>query len=99
MDIAVIRQRGWSSGRHDFSGMRFGGSACCSLLHVHAAIRRFGKQRAVPGDAAGFGAVVWLQALFNKVLPVKLPAIPWPIGTITLKDRTISPVTQLFIDC
>ena len=34
-----------------------------------------------------------------KVLPVKLPAVPWPIGTITLKDRTISPVAQLFIDC
>jgi DNA-binding transcriptional LysR family regulator len=34
-----------------------------------------------------------------RVLPVKLPTIPWPIGTITLKNRSISPVTQLFIDC
>jgi DNA-binding transcriptional LysR family regulator len=34
-----------------------------------------------------------------KVLPVKLPSVPWGIGIITLKDRTISPVAQLFIEC
>jgi DNA-binding transcriptional LysR family regulator len=34
-----------------------------------------------------------------KVLPVKLPALPRPVGIITLKGRMISPVMQLFIDC
>jgi DNA-binding transcriptional LysR family regulator len=34
-----------------------------------------------------------------KVLPVKLPLIPRPLGIVTLKNRTISPVVQLFIDC
>jgi DNA-binding transcriptional LysR family regulator len=34
-----------------------------------------------------------------KVLPVKLPSSPWPIGIVTLKERTISPVAQIFIDC
>jgi DNA-binding transcriptional LysR family regulator len=34
-----------------------------------------------------------------KVLPVKLRDVPWPIGTVTLRDRTISPVTRLFIEC
>jgi DNA-binding transcriptional LysR family regulator len=34
-----------------------------------------------------------------KVLPVTLPIPPWPVGIMTLKDRTLSPVTRLFIDC
>jgi DNA-binding transcriptional LysR family regulator len=34
-----------------------------------------------------------------KILAVSLPKTPWPIGVVTLKYRTISPVAQLFIDC
>jgi DNA-binding transcriptional LysR family regulator len=34
-----------------------------------------------------------------KVLPVTLPTPPWPIGLMTLKNRTLSPITKLFIDC
>jgi DNA-binding transcriptional LysR family regulator len=34
-----------------------------------------------------------------KVLPVQLPALPRPVGIISLKGRMISPVMQLFIDC
>jgi DNA-binding transcriptional LysR family regulator len=34
-----------------------------------------------------------------KALPVKLDIPPWPTGIVTLKNRTISPVAQLFIDC
>jgi len=33
-----------------------------------------------------------------KVLPVELPLPPVPIGIITLRNRTLSPVTQLFIE-
>ena len=33
-----------------------------------------------------------------KILPVELPMPPLPIGIMTLKKRTISPVAQLFID-
>jgi DNA-binding transcriptional LysR family regulator len=33
-----------------------------------------------------------------KVLPVDLPARPWPIEIITLKNRTLNPVVQRFID-
>jgi DNA-binding transcriptional LysR family regulator len=33
-----------------------------------------------------------------KVLPVDLPIANVPIGIITLKNRTLSPVAQLFID-
>ena len=33
-----------------------------------------------------------------KVLPVELPVPSWPLGVMTLKNRTISPVAQLFLD-
>jgi len=33
-----------------------------------------------------------------KVLPLDLPVRPWPVAMITLKNRTLSPVAQLFID-
>jgi DNA-binding transcriptional LysR family regulator len=34
-----------------------------------------------------------------KVLPVKLQYASQPMGIVTLKNRTLSPVAQLFIDC
>jgi len=34
-----------------------------------------------------------------KALPIKLPTTRRPIGLITLKDRALSPVAHLFIDC
>ena len=34
-----------------------------------------------------------------KVLPVDLPIPPWPVGAMTLKHRTLTPVVKLFIDC
>jgi DNA-binding transcriptional LysR family regulator len=34
-----------------------------------------------------------------KVLPVALPAAPSPIVAITLKNRTLSPVVERFIEC
>jgi DNA-binding transcriptional LysR family regulator len=34
-----------------------------------------------------------------KVLPVSLPQGPWPVLIMTLKNRTLSPVVERFIDC
>ena len=34
-----------------------------------------------------------------SVLPVDFFRLTWPIAIVTLKDRTISPVVQTFIDC
>jgi len=34
-----------------------------------------------------------------KVLPVDLPVRPWPINTVTLKHRTLSPIIERFIEC
>jgi DNA-binding transcriptional LysR family regulator len=33
-----------------------------------------------------------------KVLPIELPGPPWPVAVVTLKNRTLSPVVQLFVD-
>jgi DNA-binding transcriptional LysR family regulator len=32
------------------------------------------------------------------ILPIELSAKPWPVAVVTLKNRTLSPVVQLFID-
>jgi hypothetical protein len=34
-----------------------------------------------------------------KALPVDFPTPPWPVAITTLKNRTISPVAKLFIEC
>jgi DNA-binding transcriptional LysR family regulator len=34
-----------------------------------------------------------------KILPVDLPIRPWPINIVTLKNRTLSPVIERFIQC
>jgi hypothetical protein len=34
----------------------------------------------------------------SKILPVELPIPPWPLGVPTLKNWTISPVVQAFVD-
>jgi DNA-binding transcriptional LysR family regulator len=49
----------------------------------------------VPDSVLKFGAN--LPPL--KVLAVELPVPPWPVGVMTLKNRAISPVAQLFLDC
>jgi DNA-binding transcriptional LysR family regulator len=42
-------------------------------------------------------SVVYFNAL--KVLPVDLPALPWPVTVVTLKNRTLSPVVERFVEC
>jgi DNA-binding transcriptional LysR family regulator len=56
--------------------------------------------------AGGYLSIIpefWLQFPerhpFIRKLPVKLPITGGPIGIVTLKDRTPSPVVQRFIDC
>jgi DNA-binding transcriptional LysR family regulator len=34
-----------------------------------------------------------------KALPIDLPDIRIPVGIVTLKNRTLTPVVQLFTDC
>jgi DNA-binding transcriptional LysR family regulator len=46
---------------------------------------------ACPRSVAHFNAL--------KVLPVDLPVRPWHVEVVTLKNRTLSPAAQRFIDC
>lgn len=46
-------------------------------------------------------SLIWFggKQLGIKALPIQLPVHPPPVGIVTLRNRTISPVAQLFIDC
>ena len=49
----------------------------------------------VPASAMRFGG----ERLRVKALPVKVLSPPAPVGFITLKDRTLTPLAERFIDC
>jgi DNA-binding transcriptional LysR family regulator len=49
----------------------------------------------IPDSALHYG----LRRAPIKVLPIKLPRWHVPTCAVTLKDRTLSPVARLFIDC
>jgi len=49
----------------------------------------------LPGSLVHFGG----NHLSVKVLPVRVPVPPSPVGMITLKRRTINPVAARFIEC
>jgi DNA-binding transcriptional LysR family regulator len=34
-----------------------------------------------------------------RVLPVDMPARPWPVTMVTLQNRTLSPVVERFVEC
>jgi DNA-binding transcriptional LysR family regulator len=77
-------------------GLRFPpkGSARGSVHLVCALIATGAFVGAFPASLLRFGSN--LPPL--KVLPLELPIGPLPTGIMTLKHRTISPVTRLFID-
>jgi DNA-binding transcriptional LysR family regulator len=65
-------------------------------IHLHIALVASNQFLAiVPGSILRFSA----QRFALKVLPVKSPIPPSPVGIMTLKNRTPNPVTRLFIEC
>jgi DNA-binding transcriptional LysR family regulator len=48
-----------------------------------------------PGSVLHFNG----RRLGLKALPIDLPMRPWPVAIVTLKNRSISPVAKLFIEC
>ena len=64
-------------------------------VHLRASLLAMG-----PFITAFPGSIMRLNAeqLSVKVLPIDLPVQPWPIAIVTLKNRTLTPVAQLFID-
>jgi DNA-binding transcriptional LysR family regulator len=62
---------------------------------MHAALVSNGPYlTTLPGSLVHFG----VNHLAVKVLPIKVPVPPSPVGIVTLKRRTINPVARLFID-
>jgi DNA-binding transcriptional LysR family regulator len=78
-------------------GMKFPpkGVAWASASLVCALLPRGPFLGTLPASLLRFGAN--LPRL--KVLPVDLPVPSWPVGIMTLKNRTLTPVVRLFIDC
>lgn len=69
-----------------------------TTLSIHLCLRMLATGRYVatlPRSILHFSG----RDLSLKTLPIKLPAQPRPIGIVTLKNRTLSPVTRLFINC
>jgi DNA-binding transcriptional LysR family regulator len=65
-------------------------------LHVRNSLLATGRfLTVVPGSVLWFGP----ERLWLKQLPIELPRWPPPIAVITLKNRTLSPVAKLFIEC
>ena len=68
----------------------------CGSMQMHEALMASGSFLAIfPRSLLKFSA----GRITAKVLPVKLPGRPPPVGIVTLKNRTLSPVTQLFVEC
>jgi DNA-binding transcriptional LysR family regulator len=49
----------------------------------------------LPGTMLRFSA----KRMSLKILPIDLPIRPGPVGIVTLKNRMLSPVAELFVDC
>ena len=77
------------------AGMNFPprGAAIGTLHHFGPLLASEPFLAIIPGSLLRFGTTPPL-----KVLNVKLQIRPWPVGIMTLKNRTLSPVAQLFID-
>jgi DNA-binding transcriptional LysR family regulator len=41
----------------------------------------------------------WVRFHSLRILPVDLPVRPWPLAIVRLKNRTLSPVVERFIEC
>ena len=67
----------------------------CNSIQMHSSLLKTGKYLAMlPTSLLRFGDLGSV-----KVLPVDLKVRAIPVGITVLNNRTINPITQLFIDC
>jgi len=65
-------------------------------LHLYMRLIETGRWLGlVPASVMRFGG----KRMHIKVLPVKISWPPAPVGFITVKDRTLTPLAERFIDC
>jgi DNA-binding transcriptional LysR family regulator len=69
-------------------------SVVCRSLHMNDALLATGRYLAIYSASR---LQLSAKRLSIKVLPVKLPAQSSRVGIVTLKNRTLSPIAQLFI--
>jgi DNA-binding transcriptional LysR family regulator len=78
------------------SGLPVPHLAVAGYNHVQTALVGAGRFLTIlPGSFLKFNG----KRLGLKALPIELPIPPRPVGIVTLKNRTVSPLAQLFIDC
>jgi DNA-binding transcriptional LysR family regulator len=65
-------------------------------LHLYMRLIETGRWLGlVPGSVMRFGA----RQMRIKALPVKTLSPPAPVGLITVRDRSLTPLAERFIDC
>jgi DNA-binding transcriptional LysR family regulator len=65
-------------------------------LHLYMRLIETGRWLGlVPASVMHFGG----KEMKLKVLPVKVLSPPAPVGLITVKDRTLTPLAERFIEC
>jgi DNA-binding transcriptional LysR family regulator len=65
-------------------------------LHLYMRLIETGRWLGlVPASVMRFGG----KRMQLKILPVKVLSPPAPVGLITVKDRTLAPLAQRFIEC
>src|SRR6266850_2088371 len=82
-----FRASGLDSPRH--------GAICGTIQFTYAMVATGRFLGMFPRSLLHFGG----KRFAIKVLPVKLPIKPPPVAIVTLKNRTVSPVVERFIDC
>jgi DNA-binding transcriptional LysR family regulator len=67
-------------------------------LSIHLCSTMVGTGRFIallPGSLLRLAA----KRLSLKVLPVELPSLPRPVGIVSVKNRTLSPFAERFLEC
>ena len=72
--------------------------ACITTLSIHLCCRLAATGQFVATLPASVLRTADLNQVF-KVLPIRLPVQRRPVGIVTLKNRTLSPVAKRFIEC
>jgi DNA-binding transcriptional LysR family regulator len=97
----VLPPRGSNVGAHMTQGFRAAGVepprihvATFSVSLTERLVASESFVTVVPRTMASFG-----RHLPLKVLPIELPTPPRPTGIMTLKNRLVSPLADLFIEC
>jgi DNA-binding transcriptional LysR family regulator len=65
-------------------------------LHLHLRLIETGRWLGlIPASVMRFGD----KRMHLKVLPIKVPSPPAPVGFITVRGRTLTPLAERFIEC